>query len=173
MAEGGGQDKTEPASETAAQESPRERRHSPFARSRDLCRPDDRGRRPVDDGRRPGRQAVHDACSNGLSLEQASRSTTRIVLFERIGADIVGVMLAGLPLAGAIMLMMLASPLAIGGWNFSAKAFMPKFGKLNPINGIGNMISKNALGRAAQGGRQDPAGRRGGLGRRHGARRMH
>jgi flagellar biosynthetic protein FlhB len=97
----------------------------------------------VDDGRRPRRQAVHDL-ARGLSLNKEQIYNPNL-LFERIGADIVGVMLAGLPLAGAIMLVMLASPLAIGGWNFSAKAFMPKFGKLNPINGIGNMISKNAL----------------------------
>jgi flagellar biosynthetic protein FlhB len=37
------------------------------------------------------------------------------------------------------------SPLLIGGWNFSAKSFMPNFGKLNPMNGLGNMVSTNAL----------------------------
>ncbi|MEG2033627.1 MAG: EscU/YscU/HrcU family type III secretion system export apparatus switch protein, partial [Janthinobacterium sp.] len=36
-------------------------------------------------------------------------------------------------------------PILIGGWLFSAKAFVPKFNKLNPINGISNMFSKNSL----------------------------
>jgi len=43
------------------------------------------------------------------------------------------------------MLVAIVSPLLIGGWNFSAKSFMPNFGKLNPLNGLGNMVSTNAL----------------------------
>jgi flagellar biosynthetic protein FlhB len=80
----------------------------------------------------------------GLSLDREQIYNPN-ALIERIGADIVGVLLACLPLAGAVMLMMLASPLLIGGWNFSAKAFMPNFGKLNPMRGLGNMVSTNAL----------------------------
>ncbi|MFD2366421.1 flagellar biosynthesis protein FlhB [Pseudoduganella sp. GCM10020061] len=67
------------------------------------------------------------------------------VLIERVAVDVGSVLLACLPLAGIIMLVALASPLLIGGWLFSSKAFMPNFGKLNPIKGIGNMFSKNAL----------------------------
>jgi flagellar biosynthetic protein FlhB len=67
------------------------------------------------------------------------------VLIERVTSDIGQVMLACLPLAIAIMVVALASPLLIGGWLFSSKAFMPNFGKLNPIKGLGNMFSKNAL----------------------------
>ena len=33
----------------------------------------------------------------------------------------------------------------IGGWLFSTKAIQPKFGKLNPMRGLGNMVSVNAL----------------------------
>jgi len=80
----------------------------------------------------------------GLSLDREQIHNPN-VLFERIGADIGGVLLACLPLAGIVMLMMVASPLLIGGWNFSAKAFMPNFGKLNPMRGLGNMVSSNAL----------------------------
>jgi flagellar biosynthesis protein FlhB len=80
----------------------------------------------------------------GLSLDREQIYNPN-ALIERIGADIGGVLLACLPLAGAVMLMMLASPLLIGGWNFSAKAFMPNFGKLNPMRGLGNMVSTNAL----------------------------
>lgn len=80
----------------------------------------------------------------GLSLDREQIYNPH-VLVERIGADIGGVLLACLPLAGIVMLMMVASPLLIGGWNFSAKAFMPNFGKLNPMHGLGNMVSKNSL----------------------------
>ncbi|MFJ1469505.1 flagellar biosynthesis protein FlhB [Massilia orientalis] len=80
----------------------------------------------------------------GLSLDREQIYNPN-VLVERVLADVVRVLLACLPLAGAVMLMMLAAPLLIGGWNFSAKAFTPNFGKLNPMRGLGNMVSTNAL----------------------------
>ncbi len=67
------------------------------------------------------------------------------VLILRVASDIAQVMLACLPLAVAVMLVALASPLLIGGWLFSQKAFTPNFGKLNPAKGLGNMFSTNAL----------------------------
>ena len=87
---------------------------------------------------------LSNALESGLSLDREQIYNPN-VLFERIGTDIAGVMLACLPLAGAILLVMLASPLMIGGWNFSAKAFTPSFNKLNPMRGLGNMVSANAL----------------------------
>jgi flagellar biosynthetic protein FlhB len=84
------------------------------------------------------------AMERGLSLDREQIYNPN-VLIERIAADIGGVMLACLPLAVAIMLVAVVSPLLIGGWNFSAKSFMPNFGKLNPLNGLGNMVSTNAL----------------------------
>jgi flagellar biosynthetic protein FlhB len=80
----------------------------------------------------------------GLSLDREQIYNPN-VLIERVTADIGAVMLACLPLALAIMLVAVASPLLIGGWNFTAKSFMPNFGKLNPMNGLGNMVSTNAL----------------------------
>lgn len=67
------------------------------------------------------------------------------VLINRILVDLVRVLLACLPLGVAVMVVALVSPLLVGGWLFSGKAVMPNFGKLNPINGIGNMFSTNAL----------------------------
>ncbi|MFP5393037.1 MAG: flagellar biosynthesis protein FlhB [Gammaproteobacteria bacterium] len=63
----------------------------------------------------------------------------------RVGSDIVQVMMACLPLAFAIMAVALASPLLVGGWLFSTKAFTPNLMKLNPMRGLGNMFSTNAL----------------------------
>jgi flagellar biosynthetic protein FlhB len=80
----------------------------------------------------------------GLTLDR-EQITNPSLLIERVGADIAGVLLACLPLALAIMLVAIVSPLLIGGWNFSAKSFMPNFGKLNPMNGLGNMVSTHAL----------------------------
>jgi flagellar biosynthetic protein FlhB len=84
------------------------------------------------------------ALQSGLSLSRDQVYNPN-VLIERITVDIAAVLLACLPLAGLVMLVALASPLLIGGWNFSSKAFVPNFMKLNPITGIGNMFSMNAL----------------------------
>ena len=80
----------------------------------------------------------------GLSLNRDQIYNPNL-LIERVAVDIGGVILACLPLAIAIMLVGVASPLLIGGWNFTAKSFMPNFGKMNPLNGLGNMISTNSL----------------------------
>jgi flagellar biosynthetic protein FlhB len=81
---------------------------------------------------------------SGLSLDR-EQIYNPDVLINRVTTDIGSVLLACLPLAIAIMAVALASPLLIGGWLFTAKSFMPNFGKLNPAKGLGNMISKNAL----------------------------
>jgi flagellar biosynthetic protein FlhB len=81
---------------------------------------------------------------SGLQLDQ-EQIFNADVLIHRIASDLVQVLIACLPLAVAVMIVALASPLLVGGWLFSAKSFMPNFGKLNPIKGITNMFSKNAL----------------------------
>jgi flagellar biosynthetic protein FlhB len=84
------------------------------------------------------------ALASGLTLDREQIYNPNVLL-ERIAVDVGGVMLACLPLAFAIMLVALAAPLLIGGFNFSSKAFMPNFMKLNPITGLGNMFSANAM----------------------------
>ncbi|NVM75408.1 flagellar biosynthetic protein FlhB [Duganella sp. SG902] len=81
---------------------------------------------------------------SGLKLDQ-EQIFNADVLFHRIALDVVQVLLACLPLGVAVMIVALASPMLVGGWLFSGKAFMPNFNKLNPVNGIGNMFSTNAL----------------------------
>jgi flagellar biosynthetic protein FlhB len=87
---------------------------------------------------------LHATMVSGLALtrEQVFDSD---VLIQRVATDIGTVMLTCLPLALAVMVVALASPLLIGGWLFSAKAFTPNFMKLNPAKGLANMISTNAL----------------------------
>jgi flagellar biosynthetic protein FlhB len=81
---------------------------------------------------------------SGLALDR-EQIFNADVLIRRVGFDIVSVMMACLPLAIAVMVVALASPLLVGGWLFSSKSFLPNFGKLNPIKGLGNMVSTNAL----------------------------
>lgn len=44
-----------------------------------------------------------------------------------------------------IVLVSISSPMFIGGFNFSTKAFMPKLSKLNPWSGLKRMFSKSSL----------------------------
>ena len=81
---------------------------------------------------------------SGLSLDREQILNPDAMML-RIGYDVGSVLLTCLPYALAIMLVALASPILVGGWLFSSKAFTPNFGKLNPIRGLGNMFSKNAL----------------------------
>ena len=81
---------------------------------------------------------------SGLTLDQEQIFNAE-VLFRRITRDLVQVLIACLPLGVAVMVVALASPLVVGGWLFSSKSFMPNFNKLNPVSGISNMFSKNAL----------------------------
>ena len=84
------------------------------------------------------------AMVSGLALDR-EQAFNADVLIQRIAVDVGSVLLACLPLALAIMAVALASPLLIGGWLFSGKAVAPNFAKLNPFQGLGNMMSTNAL----------------------------
>jgi flagellar biosynthetic protein FlhB len=50
-----------------------------------------------------------------------------------------------LPVLGATFFAALAAPIAIGGWNFSAGALLPKFSRLNPATGLGRVFSARGL----------------------------
>ena len=84
------------------------------------------------------------ALVSGLALDR-EQIFDADVLINRISIDIGAVLLSCLPLAAVVMVVALASPLLIGGWLFSSKSFMPNFMKLNPITGLGNLVSINAL----------------------------
>ena len=47
-----------------------------------------------------------------------------------------GAVVALLPMFGALTVLILLSGIALGGWNFSAKAFAPDFSRLSPLSGI-------------------------------------
>ncbi len=51
-----------------------------------------------------------------------------------------------LPLGGVMLAAALAAGLASGGWNWTFKPLRPKFGKLDPLAGVGRMFSKQHLG---------------------------
>lgn len=67
-----------------------------------------------------------------------------LFLLTRISDLLLPLFIAFAPLALILLVVAVASPALIGGWIMSGKALMPKFNRLNPISGIGNLFSKNA-----------------------------
>ena len=82
--------------------------------------------------------------SVGLTLEREHAFDIALLL-ARSAALIGELLIAFAPMALLLIVVALASPALIGGWLFSTKSLMPNFGKLNPIKGLGNMVSSKAL----------------------------
>ncbi len=59
-------------------------------------------------------------------------------------------MMVLLPLGAASLALALGASLASGGWNFTLKPLLPNFGKLNPLTGLGRMVSGQHLGDLAK-----------------------
>jgi flagellar biosynthetic protein FlhB len=62
-------------------------------------------------------------------------------LGQSFAAALVGV----LPFFGVLLLAALIGPIALGGWLFSTKSLMPKFSRMNPLEGIKRMFSLKSL----------------------------
>jgi flagellar biosynthetic protein FlhB len=82
--------------------------------------------------------------ASGLSFDREQAFDFNLLL-ARLSVGLVDVLLALLPLAGILILVALGSPLLIGGWLFSSKSLQPKFSRMNPMSGLGNMFSVRAL----------------------------
>ncbi len=69
----------------------------------------------------------------GLLLEHGAHMAARVLW-------------ALLPFAAILLLVVIAAPLLVGGWLFTAKSFVPRFDRLDPVAGIGRMFSLHSLG---------------------------
>lgn len=79
----------------------------------------------------------------GVSLDR-SAAFDMTFLLSRTLETIQEVLLALLPFAALLLIAAAGSPLLIGGWLFSVKALEPKFSRLDPLTGFGNIISSRA-----------------------------
>ncbi|PTU30567.1 flagellar biosynthesis protein FlhB [Stenotrophobium rhamnosiphilum] len=50
-----------------------------------------------------------------------------------------------MPVFIGLVVMAIVAPMLLGGWNFSAKAFMPDIDRINPLTGLGRIFSINSL----------------------------
>jgi flagellar biosynthetic protein FlhB len=89
-------------------------------------------------------QRLHHMMVSGLGFDRAQAFDSDALL-AHIAAYLSDVLLGFAPLAIFLVIVALASPMLIGGWMFSAKALQPNFARMNPMSGIGNLISKHAM----------------------------
>jgi len=88
--------------------------------------------------------ALTQSLRTGLSFDR-NVAFDGSVLLMRISQTIVDLLIAFSPLALIIVLVAIASPILVGGWNVSSKALTPQFNRLNPMRGLANMFSKNSM----------------------------
>ncbi len=50
-----------------------------------------------------------------------------------------------MPVLMGLLVLALAGPMLLGGWNFSVQAFMPDLNRINPLTGLGRIFSFNSL----------------------------
>lgn len=88
--------------------------------------------------------------ASGLSFDREMAFDMELLL-AHAAASIIDLLIAFAPAALILIVVALVSPALIGGWLFSGKALQPNFGRMNPIKGLGNMVSSRAaveLGKA-------------------------
>jgi flagellar biosynthetic protein FlhB len=142
MAEGSDQEKTEPASPRRLEQA---REEGDIPRSREIATcavllAAGAGLMFT------GESLVHEMgrmLASGMSFERNELFNFDQLLM-RLGVNLFNVVVAFAPLAGLLLVVTLVSPILVGGWLFSSKALMPNFNRMNPINGLGNMISARA-----------------------------
>lgn len=88
-------------------------------------------------------KALKSSMSMGLQFDREVAYDPMVLLLKT--SDLIySLLIAFTPLALLIMFVAIAAPVLIGGWVFSTNALTPKFERLNPLQGLSNIISKNA-----------------------------
>lgn len=67
------------------------------------------------------------------------------VLTQRLAESTVAWLMVLLPLGAIALALAVGAALASGGWNFTLKALEPRFSKLDPLSGLGRMVSADNL----------------------------
>ncbi|MED5619856.1 flagellar biosynthesis protein FlhB [Ideonella sp. BN130291] len=67
------------------------------------------------------------------------------VMTDRLGPLVAKMLMVVLPLGGVMAAVAVASGVLSGGWNWTMKPLAPQFGKLNPLKGVQNLVSRQHL----------------------------
>ncbi|SCK06166.1 flagellar biosynthesis protein FlhB [Vogesella sp. LIG4] len=89
-------------------------------------------------------QFLHKLMIEWFTFNQGKAVDGALIL-EHFRSSLLGTLQTLAPLLGALFLVALLAPMAIGGWNLSGKGFTPNFGKLNPASGLKRMFSLQAV----------------------------
>jgi flagellar biosynthetic protein FlhB len=84
-------------------------------------------------------QRLAEIMRHGLSVDPASLADPSAML-SYLSQVSVGSIVMLLPIFGALVGLVLAATLVIGGWNFSPMALMPKFSRMSPLAGFGKLF---------------------------------
>lgn len=87
---------------------------------------------------------MQDIMSNGLALEQA-RDIDKSGLIALLGNTLLQSLLVVAPLFLLLMVVVVFTPIGLGGWSFSTKALSFKWEKLDPVKGIGRIFAWRGL----------------------------
>ncbi|MBK6852549.1 MAG: flagellar biosynthesis protein FlhB [Burkholderiales bacterium] len=87
--------------------------------------------------------------ATGLSFDARSVASTGFMT-DRLAALVLPAVALALGLGTVMALVSLAAAVASGGWVFTLKAIAPDFGRINPLSGLGRIVSKAQLGDMAK-----------------------
>ncbi len=87
---------------------------------------------------------ISNMLSNSLHFERGM-AFDMALLFDMQRSHVLQMALALAPLGGILVVVALLSPALLGGWLFSLQALIPNFERMNPIPGLGRMVSVRAL----------------------------
>lgn len=85
-----------------------------------------------------------DLMRHTLTFDHASLADPNLMWKNFTGAIFTAINLFA-PLLAALMVAVIAAPIAIGGWLFSVEAMQPDLGRTNPIHGISRIFSASGL----------------------------
>lgn len=79
-----------------------------------------------------------------FALDQLEATNVE-AMFNHIKLSLYQALMVVVPFMLVLSVSAIVSQIVLGGWNFTGKALIPKFSKLNPISGIKRIFSKNSL----------------------------
>lgn len=82
---------------------------------------------------------------NALTMDRNTMMSPDAMV-ARLGAAVSDAFMTFIPLLLLCAVGAIVGMLALGGWNFTTKAFQPKFERLDPLNGIKRMFTVHTLG---------------------------
>ena len=87
---------------------------------------------------------LQDMLSSGLAIEQA-RNLGKQGIIEIFGNTLLQSLLVVAPMFLLLTVVVIMTPLGLGGWSFSTKAISFKWEKLDPVKGIGRIFALRGL----------------------------